>query len=220
MKNLLLTTMIVGASIFGNETKAQLGFSLHVNIGNRPSWGVPGNVNANYYYMPEIDSYYDLSSRQFIYEDEGRWIFASNLPDYYRGYDLNRGYKVVVNEPRPYLRGDYYRQQYRGRYDNYRRNDVYAQRNMRPDYRNDNRFDNRYDNRNNGYDQRGNNNDRFDRGRNDDRRNDQRNDRIENRDQQRPSAPVMNNNSNQPRNDDRTDNRNGNGGVRNAQRRG
>lgn len=109
MKNLLLTTVIVGALLAGQETKAQIGFNVNVHVRNRPLLGVPGTV--------------------------------------------------IVNEPRSYVRAGFYRQQYGNRYNTYRRQDVYAQRNIRPEYRNDNRYDQR------GY------NDRFNQGRNDERRN-------------------------------------------------
>lgn len=63
----------------------------------------------DYYYLPDIQAYYYVPQRQFIYQEGGRWVFAASLPDRCRSYDLYRGYKVVVNEPRPYLRNDVYR---------------------------------------------------------------------------------------------------------------
>jgi hypothetical protein len=51
-------------------------------------------------------------------------VFASSLPYAYRNYDLNRGYKVVVNEPRPYLRGNVYRTKYSNYYNNYQRQNI------------------------------------------------------------------------------------------------
>jgi hypothetical protein len=155
MKKLLLTTMVIVAILFNNETKAQVRIGVNVNIGTRPSWGVPGNYAGDYYYMPEIDMYYDIPRRQFIYLQGNNWVFASDLPYAYRGYDLNRGYKVVINEPRPYLRNNVYRNRYSNYYDNYHRQRVAVQR--PGSY---NRFDNN-DRNNNGR------NDRFDRGRDD-----------------------------------------------------
>src|SRR5476651_2496364 len=144
MKKLLLPIALLACIFSSNIAGAQLrvGLGLNVNIGARPSWGVPGNYAGNFYYMPEIDSYYDIANRQFIYDEDGNWVYADNLPYYYRDYDLNRGYKVVVNEPRPYLHADFYRQQYRAHYNTYRRPEVYAQQYAHPTYRNDQRFDN------------------------------------------------------------------------------
>ncbi len=47
--------------------------------------------------MPDIEAYYNVSQHQFVYLDDGRWIFAAALPERCRDYDLYRGYKVVIN---------------------------------------------------------------------------------------------------------------------------
>ena len=129
MKKLLLTAMVMGAILFNNETKAQVRVGVNINIGSRPAWGLPGNYAGNYYYMPEIDAYYDITRRQFIYFQGNDWVFAYSLPYAYRNYDLNRGYKIVINEPRPYLHHDVYRARYNTYYYNYHRNNriVYRQ---------------------------------------------------------------------------------------------
>lgn len=97
-------------------TSATAQVSVSVNIGAQPMWGPVGYDRVDYYYLPDVEAYYYVPRRQFIYLDAGRWIFAANLPGRYRGYDLYRGYKVVVNEPRPY---DHY-YSHRDRYARYR----------------------------------------------------------------------------------------------------
>ena len=129
MKKLLFSAMFVSAFLFYNETKAQVRFNINLNIGARPAWGLPGNYAGDYYYLPEIDSYYDIPTRQFIYFDGDEWIYASSLPYMYRDYDLYRGFKVVVNEPRPFLHCDYYRNRYRSYYNTYRAPVIITQRN-------------------------------------------------------------------------------------------
>ncbi|HVZ24842.1 MAG TPA: hypothetical protein VG842_02245 [Sediminibacterium sp.] len=116
MKKLLLLGMIwIG---FQQAACAQVRLSVDVNIGNQPVWGPVGYDHVEYYYLPDIDAYYYVPRHQFVYLEGKRWIFAASLPARYRGYDLYGGYKVVVNEPRPYLRAAYYRQQY-ARYRNW-----------------------------------------------------------------------------------------------------
>src|ERR1043165_6000466 len=83
-----------------------------VNIGTQPEWGPTGYDRADYYYMPDIETYYYVPRHQFIYLDGGRWVFAYNLPPQYRNYDLYSGYKVVMNEPRPYMHFDRDRDRY------------------------------------------------------------------------------------------------------------
>lgn len=164
MKKLLLTTMVVTAFLLTNHTEAQVNVHLNVNLGGRPNWGIPGNYSGDYYYLPEIDSYYDIPRRQFIYFDGGGWMYASELPYQYRDYDLYSGFKVSINEPRPYLHCQVYRERYSRYYNTYQRPVIYAHEH--PDYSN-NRYgnnpygNNRYgNNQNNRY-----NNDQFNRGR-------------------------------------------------------
>lgn len=157
MKKLLLSAILFAALFSFTETKAQVRFNLNINLG-RPAWGLPGNYAGDYYYLPEIDCYYDIPRRQFIYFDGGGWAFAAELPYAFRGYDLYHGYKVLVNEPRPYLRCNYYRERYRPYYNTYRAPVMVAPGN-RYGYDND-----RYERYNRGRDR-----DHFDRGRGHDR---------------------------------------------------
>jgi hypothetical protein len=98
--------------LLAGTTQAQVRVNLNLNIGSRPAWGLPGNYTGDYYYFPEIDAYYCIPEQRFIYLDAGRWVFGAQLPYAYRNYDLYRGYKVVINEPRPYMRGQFYRERY------------------------------------------------------------------------------------------------------------
>lgn len=120
MKKLLFATALFAVCTGITETKAQVRVNLNVNIG-RPAWGVPGNYAGGFYYLPEIDTYYDIAARQFVYFDGDEWAFAYELPYMYRDYDLYHGYKVVINEPRPYLHCDMYRNRYSSYYTTYQR---------------------------------------------------------------------------------------------------
>ncbi|MFV7236922.1 hypothetical protein [Flavobacterium sp. ZB4R12] len=79
--------------------------SVNVNIGTPPSWGPVGYSNVDYYYLPDIEAYYDIRATQFIYFGGGRWIRSRYLPTQYRNYNLYNGYKVVLTDyhgSRPY----------------------------------------------------------------------------------------------------------------------
>ena len=86
-----------------SKTEAQVGVNVNVNIGHQPVWGPVGYDYVEYYYMPDIEVYYWVPRRQFIYFSGGRWLFAASLPVAYRSYNLYSGYKVVINEPKAYL---------------------------------------------------------------------------------------------------------------------
>lgn len=115
MKKILFVSTFLFASIIATKNaQSQVRVGVNINIGSQPAWGPVGYDYVDYYYMPDIDVYYYVPQRQFIYFSSGRWVFANSLPSRYRGYDMYSGYKVVINEPRPYLRNDYYRNQYGG----------------------------------------------------------------------------------------------------------
>ncbi len=82
--------------------KAQLSFNLGINIGSQPVWGPVGYDHVDYYYLPDIEAYYNVPKHQYVYLNAGRWTFSASLPSRYANYDIERGYKVVMNEPRPY----------------------------------------------------------------------------------------------------------------------
>ncbi|SDX42151.1 hypothetical protein SAMN05444410_11578 [Hydrobacter penzbergensis] len=120
MKKLILPTLLLAAVLMSSYTEAQVRLNVNLNIG-RPAWGLPDEYEGDYYYLPEIDSYYDIPHRSFIYLSDGRWVIGASLPAMYSDYDLYGGYKVAINEPRPWYRCDYYRDRYRDYYNTYRR---------------------------------------------------------------------------------------------------
>lgn len=112
MKKLSLALVLLLGLGFQNPTNAQIKLNVNLNLGSQPAWGPTGYDRVDYYYLPEIETYYYVPRHQFVYQQGNNWVFASALPSRYRGYDLYNGYKVVVNEPRPYLHHDNYRVKY------------------------------------------------------------------------------------------------------------
>ncbi len=103
MKTLKLLTVAILLAV-SNLTQAQI--SVNINIGTPPSWGPAGYSAVAYYYLPDIQAYYDIRASQFIYFGGGKWIRSTYLPRQYRNYDLYGGYKVVLNDyhgSRPYV---------------------------------------------------------------------------------------------------------------------
>lgn len=117
MKKLILLSAVFVATFMGLNANAQV--SVNINIGAQPVWGPVGYDYVDYYYLPDVDAYYAVNTRQYTYFNRGRWVTSRYLPPAYRNYDLYNGYKVVINEPSPWLRHDRYRTQYvqyRGRH--------------------------------------------------------------------------------------------------------
>jgi len=103
MKTIKLVTLSLLFFIAG-QVEAQV--AVNVNIGTPPAWGPVGYTNVDYYYLPDVEAYYDIRASQFIYFGNGRWIRNAYLPGPYRNYDLYRGYKVVLTDYRgrsPYV---------------------------------------------------------------------------------------------------------------------
>src|ERR1700679_4096636 len=71
---------------------------LTATVGNPPPWGPAEGVGVRYYYIPDIQAYYDVSSSMYIYNSNGRWIHSANLPHAHRDYDLYGGHKVLLKD--------------------------------------------------------------------------------------------------------------------------
>lgn len=101
MKKLFFLILLFVSGFMPSRSLAQI--NINVNIGSQPLWGPVGYDHVDYYYLPDIESYYYVPRRQFVYLNNGSWVFSLNLPSRYSNYDLYNGYKVVINSPRPYM---------------------------------------------------------------------------------------------------------------------
>jgi hypothetical protein len=145
MKKLIVVVLFflsAGAYLQGD---AQVRVNVNLNIGSQPDWGPTGYDYVDYYYLPDLDVYYNVPQHLFIYPEGRRWVYARTLPPRYNGYNIYNSYKVVINKPRPYLQADVYRREY-GRYKGGRGPSQVVIRDSR-----DERYKNHYnDHRNNG----------------------------------------------------------------------
>lgn len=117
MKKLVLFAAVLMVSLFSiDDAKAQI--HLNVNISQQPVWGPTGYDHVDYYYLPDINAYYNVTSKKYIYSNQGNLVWTNSLPAQFRNFDLYRAYKVVVNEPKPYLRNNVYVAKY-SRFKNY-----------------------------------------------------------------------------------------------------
>jgi hypothetical protein len=111
MKKILLLSTIVATSLLINKP-ADAQFQASINIGIQPAWGPSGYDYAENYYLPDVEAYYNVPRRQFVYFDRGNWVYASSLPGRCENYDLYSGYKVVLNERDPWFHFNNHRAQY------------------------------------------------------------------------------------------------------------
>lgn len=98
---------------FAGTAQGQVSVNFH--IGTAPAWGPRGYDNVRYYYLPDVEAYYDVNTAMFIYISGNTWIRRSYLPSRYRGYNLYQGRKVVMNNYHgnsPYYNHKVYRAKY------------------------------------------------------------------------------------------------------------
>ena len=62
-----------------------------------PAWAPTYYSGVRYYYFPDLEVYYDLQNRDFIYLYNGRWLFSRELPPFYSDYDLFHSYVISLN---------------------------------------------------------------------------------------------------------------------------
>lgn len=112
--------LLIAVLLVSSMLPAQVGVRLSFNVGTQPIWGPTGYDHVEFYYLPDIDAYYNVPQHRFFYNEQGRWISRSQLPARYHDYDLYHSYKVVVNEQEPYQNDKMYRDKYssyKGRHD-------------------------------------------------------------------------------------------------------
>ena len=100
---------LVGALALLAAPTAQAQVGVNINIGT-PAWGPQVPNGTQYYYIPEIDGYYDLYAQQYIVLQDGYWV---PLPQLY-GYDPYQFHPVVIqyHGREPWLQSSYYHQRY------------------------------------------------------------------------------------------------------------
>jgi hypothetical protein len=91
--------------------------SVNVQFGTPPVWAPVDRVETQYYYLPDIDAYYDVPTSNFIYIKNGRWFRSTSLPYRYRNYNLRGGNVVYLTDYRgnsPYMYHKKHMEKYKG----------------------------------------------------------------------------------------------------------
>lgn len=90
---------------------------------------------VHYYYIPDIECYYDVWNHEFVYLEDGSWMFGATLPSIYSWLDLNTAFIVLLdyNVFEPWMHFHYYVSHYPRYYYRtfYRDNDRDINRPMR-----------------------------------------------------------------------------------------
>jgi hypothetical protein len=98
MKTLRL--VIAGIALILSGTLQTIQAQVSITIGTPPPWGPAEASEVRFYYIPDIEVYFDVNTGEYIYLSDGAWIRANSLPPAYRDYDLYGAYKVPLREYR------------------------------------------------------------------------------------------------------------------------
>ncbi|MDB5233549.1 MAG: hypothetical protein JWR44_542 [Hymenobacter sp.] len=94
---------VLGAFALVAAPAAQAQVNININTAP-PAWGPPVPAGTQFYYIPEIDGYYDLYAQQYIVYRNGQWIPVAVI----NGYDPRAFHPVVLDyrgrEPWGYVR--------------------------------------------------------------------------------------------------------------------
>lgn len=148
IKLMILGLLFIGASSIQAQVNVNVNIgtpppvvvvqSPKVVIASPPEWGPVGYDHVEYYYLPDIQVYYDIRQAQYIYYGQGKWIRSKRLPSYSRNYDLYKGYKVVLTDyhgKTPYVYYNAHKVKY---YKGYKGKPQKCRRDYRPEPRHDN----------------------------------------------------------------------------------
>ena len=75
-----LLPLVLGAGFALAATTAHA--QINININTAPPVVVGAPTNAQYYYIPEIEGYYDVPARRYVVLRDGRWGRYERLPGY------------------------------------------------------------------------------------------------------------------------------------------
>jgi hypothetical protein len=161
MKKIALISALAIGGLLSNTANAQIGIRLGFHFGARPVYVpaahiaveapvyqdnvvVQDNDGDDYYYLPDVDAYYNVDEQSYYYNDGDNWVSAAYLPGH-RDYDWRYARRFEVRASRPYLNDRFYSSRYGGYNRGSYEGRVYADRDFRRDsYRQpEQRFDNR-----------------------------------------------------------------------------
>uniref|UniRef100_UPI0040478CFE hypothetical protein n=1 Tax=Flavobacterium sp. TaxID=239 RepID=UPI0040478CFE len=107
--------------IFTLHSNAQR-VSVNININSHPNHGHGHYEDSHhhenvvdYYYYPEIEVYFDVQSSMYIYYASNGWIKSRYLPRHCSNYNIQRGYRVVLDYHgnRPYNDFHHHKKRYK-----------------------------------------------------------------------------------------------------------
>lgn len=123
MKKSVFAAALVLTGLAYQASDAQVRFHIGVNFGTAPVYvqqqpvaveDVQYSDNDDYYYLPDVDAYYDVADQAYCYMDGDRWVRAAYLPGRFHDFDWRYARHYEVRARRPFMHNDFYRSRFNG----------------------------------------------------------------------------------------------------------
>lgn len=130
MKRLFIIPAIALSGLMYNKADAQIGLNANINFRpvtvayNQPASvpnvvyttdGQPVTISGDdFYYMPAVGAYYDVTDQLYIYFNGYNWIASAYLPGAYRDFDLTTCTRYEIRGYNPFFNDAFYRERYAG----------------------------------------------------------------------------------------------------------
>ena len=110
----VVLTVLIMALGFSNCGTSYYGASGDDYYDYNPVWAPDYYAGTRYFYFPDIETYYDLATRNFVYLNNGRWLFARSLPPFYSTFNLRNAFVVIVDRSiyDPWMHHQFYNSHY------------------------------------------------------------------------------------------------------------
>jgi hypothetical protein len=102
--SVLFVSIFTAGNMYGNTSQQTPGGY------ENPQWAPPFYEGVRYYYLPDIETYYDIESQEFIYLYDGQWCFSRECPSVNAGFDLSNCFTIALdmNVYQPWMHHHYY----------------------------------------------------------------------------------------------------------------
>lgn len=107
----ILTLLFITTSSIGQITKVDRKYG-------PPNWAPTAPATVQYYYIPDIEVYYDVPAKSYIHYDNGKWVRTTVLPARFKGYDLATSRPIYLTNYKgntPYVLFKEHKVKYKGK---------------------------------------------------------------------------------------------------------
>ena len=95
MKKIVITFTLLFILVTSSSDAQNSSVNISTSTGNSILKIVP---TVKFYFFPNLDAYFNVETKQYLYKINGAWILNSVMPTVYRGYSIYNNYKVEITD--------------------------------------------------------------------------------------------------------------------------